>query len=187
MKNTTVYCGSSKGNEELFNNQAFSLGETLANQDLTLVNGGANIGLMGAGGKVIGALTTFLQSLEIAHTVLSELILVDSLHDRKAKMFEISDGVIALSGGFGTMDELFEVLTLAQLGLYKKPTALINVAGYFDPQLTMLQTMVNIGFLKKVQQESLLVSDNTAQLIGNMHNYAAPTEGKCIPQPSFEK
>ncbi len=131
MKRVTVFCGSSYGTDNLYKDQAFLLGQTLANQEIGLVYGGAKVGLMGAvadgvlskGGEAIGVLPYFLQKKEVAHEQLTELILVETMHERKAKMNELSDGVIALPGGFGTLEELFEMLTWAQLGLHKKPIA----------------------------------------------------------------
>ena len=119
MKRITVFCGSSSGTEEIYTAQAILLGQTLADRNIELVYGGANVGLMGAvadgvlnnGGKVIGVLPNFLRSKEIAHPQLTELILVDTMHERKTKMNDLCDGVIALPGGFGTLDELFEMLT----------------------------------------------------------------------------
>src|SRR5262245_21438308 len=129
MKRITVFCGSSNGNDDKYRLQAGRLGETLAKQNIELVYGGASVGLMGAvangvlsqGGKAIGVLPRFLQSREISHEGLTELILVESMHERKMKMNELSDGVIAMPGGFGTLEEFFEMLTWAQLGLHKKP------------------------------------------------------------------
>ncbi len=179
MKRITVFCGSGSGNEENYKTQAILLGKTLAKQNIELVYGGANRGLMGLvadaalaeGGKVIGVLPNFLKSMEVAHEGLTELILVDNLHQRKAKMNELSDGVIALPGGFGTLDELFEMLTWAQLGLHKKPVALLNVDGFYDALIILVQTMVNKGFLKAVNQQMLLVSNDMDELLNKMRNY----------------
>jgi uncharacterized protein (TIGR00730 family) len=140
MKRITVFCGSSSGTEEIYTTQATLLGETLAIRNIELVYGGAKVGLMGAvadgvlnqGGKVIGVLPNFLGAKEIAHPKLTELILVATMHERKTKMNDLCDGVIVLPGGFGTLDELFEMLTWAQLGLHKKPIAILNVDGYYD-------------------------------------------------------
>lgn len=188
MKRITVFCGSSIGIENMYNLQATSLGQTLAKHNIELVYGGAKIGLMGAvadgvlseGGKVIGVLPKFLRSKEIAHEQLTELILVDSMHERKTKMNELCDGVIALPGGFGTLEELFEMLTWAQLGLHQKPIAILNLDGFYDSLNVMIQTMVDKGFLKEVNQQMLLVSDNIDDLFYKMKNYVAPTVGKWI-------
>lgn len=192
MKSITVFCGSSNGNEDNYRKQAFSLGQILAKHNIQLVYGGAKVGLMGAvadgalreGGKVIGVLPNFLRSKEIAHDNLTELILVDSMHERKTKMNELCDGVIALPGGFGTMEEFFEMLTWAQLGLHKKPIGLFNMGGFYDPLNDMIRTMVEKGFLKEVNQQMILISDNTEDLLSKMRNYKAPLVGKWITEES---
>jgi uncharacterized protein (TIGR00730 family) len=188
MKRITVFCGSSSGTEEIYTTQATLLGQTLAKRNIELVYGGANVGLMGAvadgvlnnGGKAIGLLPNFLRSKEIAHKQLTELILVDTMHERKTKMNDLSDGVIALPGGFGTLDELFEMLTWAQLGLHKKPIAILNIDGYFDSLIIFIQTMTDKGLLKEANQQMLLVSDSIDDLLDKMENYVPPTVGKWI-------
>jgi uncharacterized protein (TIGR00730 family) len=188
MKRITVFCGSSSGTEEIYTSQANLLGETLAKRNIELVYGGAKVGLMGAvadgvlnhGGKAIGVLPNFLGSKEIAHPKLTELILVDTMHERKTKMNDLSDGVIALPGGFGTLDELFEMLTWGQLGLHKKPIAILNVDGYYDALIVFIQTMTYKGLLKEVNREMLLVSDTIDDLLDKMENYIPPTVGKWI-------
>lgn len=188
MKRITVFCGSSFGTDTIYEKQATLLGKTLAAQNIDLVYGGANVGLMGAvadgvlsgGGKVFGVLPNFLQEKEIAHTHLTELILVKTMHERKIKMDELSDGVIALPGGFGTMEEFFEMLTWAQLGLHQKPIAILNVDGFYDELISLLQTMVIKGFLKEVNQKMLLISDDIEDLLEQMKNYKAPAVGKWI-------
>ena len=188
MKRITVFCGSSFGTDKIYKEQAALLGQTLAKQNIELVYGGANVGLMGAvadgclneGGKVIGVLPDFLRSKEIAHTGLTELILVESMHERKTKMNDLCDGVIALPGGFGTLDELFEMITWAQLGLHKKPIAILNINGFYDSLLELMQTMTDKGLLKEVNQKMLLVSDDIEDLLDKMKNYIPPTVGKWI-------
>jgi uncharacterized protein (TIGR00730 family) len=188
MKRITVFCGSSAGTEEIYTSQATLLGQTLAKRNIELVYGGAKVGLMGAvadgvlskGGKVIGVLPNFLGSKEIAHPQLTELILVDTMHERKTKMNDLCDGVIAMPGGFGTLDELFEMLTWAQLGLHKKPIAILNVNGYYNALIVFVQTMVDKGLLKEVNQQMLLVSNNIDDLLDKMENYVAPKVGKWI-------
>jgi uncharacterized protein (TIGR00730 family) len=188
MKRITVFCGSSAGTEEIYTSQATLLGATLAKRNIELVYGGANVGLMGAvadgvlnnGGKAIGVLPNFLRSKEIAHKQLTELILVDTMHERKTKMNDLCDGVIALPGGFGTLDELFEMLTWGQLGLHKKPIAILNVDGYYDALIVFIQTMTDKGLLKRVNQQMLLVSDTIDDLLDKMENYVPPTVGKWI-------
>ncbi|OCB71982.1 Rossman fold protein, TIGR00730 family [Flavobacterium piscis] len=188
MKRITVFCGSSFGTEEIYKEQATLLGQTLAKQNIELVYGGANVGLMGAvadgilnqGGKAIGVLPNFLRSKEIAHLGLTELILVESMHERKTKMNDLCDGVIALPGGFGTLEELFEMLTWAQLGLHKKPIAILNINGFYDALIELTKVMVEKGLLKEANQQMLLVSDNIDNLLDQMKNYVAPTTGKWI-------
>ncbi|OXB05521.1 Rossman fold protein, TIGR00730 family [Flavobacterium plurextorum] len=188
MKRITVFCASSFGTEKNYEEQANALGKTLAEQNIELVYGGANVGLMGAvadgalnaGGKVIGVLPNFLRSKEIAHHGLTELILVESMHERKTKMNDLCDGVIALPGGFGTLEELFEMLTWAQLGLHKKPIAILNINGFYDSLIELLKGMVEKGLLKDVNQKMLLVSDNIEDLLNKMRNYVPPTVGKWI-------
>jgi len=188
MKRITVFCGSSIGTENIYRSQATLLGKTLAKNNIELVYGGAKVGLMGAvadgalseGGKVIGVLPNFLSAKEIAHGQLTELILVESMHERKTKMNDLCDGVIAMPGGFGTLEEFFEMLTWAQLGLHKKPISLLNIHGFYDPLLVLVQGMVDKGFLKEVNQQMLLVSDTVDELLYKMKNYAAPEVGKWI-------
>lgn len=192
MQSVVVFCGSSSGNDERFVTQATQLGQMLARERITLVYGGARIGLMGAvadgalqaGGKVVGVLPRFLQSKEIAHAGLSELHLVDSMHDRKMLMNELCDGAIALPGGFGTLEEFFEMLTWAQLGLHQKPVALLNVANFYDPLLALVQRMVDSALLKPVNQSMLLSSDDIANLLALMRNYHAPVVPKWITPTS---
>lgn len=188
MKRITVFCGSSAGADEIYKSQATVLGQTLAKHNIELVYGGANVGLMGAvangvlnnGGKVIGVLPNFLKSKEIAHDHLTQLILVETMHERKTKMNELCDGVIALAGGFGTLEELFEMLTWAQLGLHKKPIAILNTNGFYNPLIALIQTMVDKGFLKEVNQQMLLVSNDIDELLDKMQSYVAPAVGKWI-------
>jgi uncharacterized protein (TIGR00730 family) len=190
MKRIAVFCGSSAGNEDNYRSQATLLGKTLAKQNIELVYGGAKVGLMGLiadgvlseGGKVIGVLPNFLRSKEIAHTRLTELILVESMHERKTKMNDLCDGVIALPGGFGTLEELFEMLTWAQLGLHRKPIALLNTDGFYDALNILIQNMVDKGLLKEVNQRMLLVSDNIDDLLDKMKKYVAPAVAKWITE-----
>lgn len=167
MKSIVVFCGSSEGTDSNFKAQATLMGETLALRNTRVIYGGSKAGLMGAvadgalskGGEVIGIIPGFLKHKEIAHTKLNELIVVDSMHERKTKMHEMCDGIIALPGGFGTFEELFEVLTWAQLGHHQKPMGLLNVNGYYNDLLEMVQKMVDKGFSKPVNQQMLLVAD----------------------------
>ena len=188
MKRITVFCGSSFGNEKNYELQAFLLGSVMAKKNIDLVYGGAKVGLMGAvangvlseNGNVFGVLPRFLMSKEVAHDNLTELIIVESMHERKTKMNELSDGVIALPGGFGTLEEFFEMLTWGQLGLHKKPIGILNVDGFYDLLLQFIQKMVDNGFLKEINQKMILVSDNAEELLNKMENYTAPDVGKWI-------
>ena len=188
MKSVTVFCGSSAGSDDIYVREAALLGKTLAEKKIRLIYGGAKVGLMGsvadaaldAGGEVVGVLPRFLRSKEIAHEGLTELILVESMHERKTKMHQLSDGVIALPGGFGTLEELFEMLTWAQLGLHKNPIGLLNVNGYYDSLNILVQGMVDKGFLKLANQKMLLSSNNVFHLLEVMNNYVAPVVGKWI-------
>lgn len=188
MKKIAVFCGSSKGNNGLYRQQARELGVTMAGRGLELVYGGAKVGLMGevadgvlsAGGKVTGILPDFLRDLEIAHDGLTELIIVESMHSRKTLMNELSDGVIALPGGFGTLEELFEMLTWAQLGLIRKPVALLNTAGYYEGLVDLINNMVDNGFLKQVNYELLIVGNNINLLLDRMDSYQPPKTEKWI-------
>lgn len=188
MKSVVVFCGSSSGTDDIYKVQARMLGQTLAKQKIDLVYGGAKVGLMGAvadgalsyGGKVIGVLPHFLGSKEIAHENLTELILVESMHERKTKMNELADGVIALPGGFGTLEEFFEMLTWAQLGLHQKPVAILNINGFYDALVAMVQTMVAKGFLKKENQDMVLIHHEIDELLTRMKSYVAPATPKWI-------
>lgn len=183
MKRITVFCGARSGTEKVFVEQAEALGGAMAKQDIELVYGGADLGMMGAvangtlseKGKVTGVLPSFLQTREIAHQNLTELIVVKSMHERKTKMNDLCDGVIALPGGFGTLEELFEMLTWVQLGLQNKPIGVLNIEGYFDSLITFIQTMVTSGFLREVDKELLIVSDNIDDLLNKMKNYSTPS------------
>ena len=188
MKRITVFCGSSSGTDEKYTQQAVLLGQTLAKENIEVIYGGAKIGLMGSvaegalseGGKVIGVMPRFLKEMEITHEGLSELIWVGSMHERKTKMNDLCDGVIALPGGYGTLDELFEMLTWAQLGLHKKPIAILNIGGYYDALIVLLENMVAQGLLKEQNRSMVLISDNIPNLLKQMKNYVAPTVGKWI-------
>jgi uncharacterized protein (TIGR00730 family) len=188
MKRVTVFCGSSFGTDKVFEEQAYALGKMLALKNIGLVYGGASIGLMGAvangvldhKGEVIGVLPDFLRQKEIAHTGLTELIIVETMHERKTKMNDLCDGVITLPGGFGTMEEFFEMLTWAQLGLHGKPIGLLNTDGFYTELLSLVETMVKKGFLKKVNQDMLLSDRDIDSLLEKMASYQPPAVGKWI-------
>lgn len=188
MKRIVVFCGSSSGSDPVFAEQAYLLGKTLAARGIGLVYGGAKVGLMGAvadgalqnGDEVIGVLPHFLAGKEIAHENLTRLELVDTMHQRKTRMHELADGIIALPGGFGTMEEFFEMLTWAQLGLHTKPIGILNVDGFYDDLLAFIQTMVHKGYLKETHQNMVLVSDTVDGLLYFMEKYDAPPIPKWI-------
>ncbi len=188
MKRITVFCGSSFGTNKYYEKHAELLGQKLAQEKIELVYGGANVGLMGAvangalskQGKVIGVLPNFLESKEIAHKNLTELILVDTMHERKTKMNELCDGVIALPGGFGTLEEVFEMLTWGQLGLHKKPIGVLNTNGFYDSLINHLDKMVDEGFLKEVNRNMLLISSDIDVLLAQIKSYKVPEVEKWI-------
>ncbi len=193
MKRITVFCGSSSGFYEIYEVIARSVGEKLANDNIEVVYGGAKVGLMGAvangaltrGGHVIGVIPNFLKTKEIAHQGLTELISVESMHERKTKMNELCDGVIALPGGFGTLEELFEMLTWAQLGLHSKPIGVLNINGYYDSLIALVDTMIDNGFIKNIHKDMLLISNEVDDLLDKMKNYKAPIVEKWISKETL--
>jgi uncharacterized protein (TIGR00730 family) len=168
MKRIAVFCGSSFGTEPIFREAAYNLGALLSQKGFSLVYGGSATGLMGVladgalenQGQVIGVLPRFLQKKEVAHTRLTELILVDDMHQRKAKMNELADGFIVLPGGLGTLEELFEMLTWSQLGLHQKQIVILNVGGYYDLLLSLLQNLEDFGFLKSGNESAFSVCES---------------------------
>lgn len=183
-----VFCGSSPGAWENFSAAAVELGRHLAAAGLGLVYGGARVGLMGrladsalaAGGEVVGVIPRALVDLEVAHDGLTELRVVASMHERKALMADLSDAFIALPGGLGTLDELFEILTWAQLGLHHKPIGLLDVGGYFGPLLAFLDGAVQARFLAPAHRRMLLVGENPAELLEQFSAYRPPAPFKWI-------
>jgi uncharacterized protein (TIGR00730 family) len=186
LKRLTVFCGSGVGTDPAYKESAIALGKAMVNRGIELVYGGAQIGIMGAvadavlasHGRAIGVIPKFLSGKEIAHSNLTEMIVVTTMHERKALMNQLCDGFITLPGGFGTMEELFEVLTWAQLGLHRKPVALLNVNGYYDQLIVMVSTMLEKDFIKPENQSMFLVSDNIDDLLTKMEAYIPPT----VPQ-----
>lgn len=165
IRNAAVFCASSFGVNPVYREAAIELGRVLAQQNIGLIYGGANVGLMQAvaessllhGGRVIGVIPEVLVDLEIAHRGLTELHITTNMHTRKAMMGELADAFIVLPGGFGTFEEMFEVLTWQSLRLHQKPTILININGFYDKLLTFLDHCVAEGFLKSHARENLLV------------------------------
>lgn len=170
MKNICVYCGANPGNAPIFGEVAVSVGKLLATEGIGLVYGGGAVGLMNtvagavleAGGRVIGVIPQALMDLEVGRTDLTQLHVTSDMHTRKAKMAELSDGFIALPGGFGTLDELFEMITWGQLGFHKKPIALLNLNGFYDPLLSMVDHMRENGFIR-AQHRGLFVHATTPE------------------------
>jgi len=182
MRRICVFCGSSPGARPRYADAARSLGNALAKRSIELVYGGGNVGLMGvladatleAGGRVIGVIPESLRALEVAHQGLPDLRVVQSMHERKALMADLADGFIALPGGLGTFEELLEIATWSQLGIHSKPIGLLNVAGYFDALLALLDHAVAERFLRPEQREQLLVADAPQSLLDHLAAYRAP-------------
>lgn len=171
MKGLAVFCGSRNGASDVYINEARKLGKELANRNTTLIYGGSSAGIMGAvadsvleaGGRVIGVMPQFLDSRERSHKNLSELIIVESMHERKAKMSELADGFIALPGGPGTLEEFFEIFTWAQVGLHKKPIGLLNINHYFDPIVDLFNHMADEQFMDEQHRSLALVDEHAGK------------------------
>lgn len=182
MKRLAVFCGSSIGASEAYKEGAIQLGNELARRGITLVYGGSSLGIMGtvanavleSGGQVIGVIPKMLEDREIAHTNLTELIVVRSMHERKAKMVELADGFITLPGGMGTLEEFFEVLTWAQLGLHQKPCGILNINHYYDLLISFFNHMNEQQFLQDPYRSMALVDSNPGNLIDKFKTYVAP-------------
>lgn len=187
MQRICVNCGSSPGFDPCYMSMAQRLGQSLAERGYELIYGGADVGLMGevadtvlrAGGVVRGIIPESFAH-KVSHRGLTELRIVPSMHERKRIMFELSDAFIALPGGFGTLEEIAEVLTWAQLGLHAKPCGLINVNGYFDPLLSFLDNAVAKGFMRPEHRRMPLVADEPSGLLDQMATYRAPTIEKWV-------
>ncbi|UOB17688.1 TIGR00730 family Rossman fold protein [Abyssalbus ytuae] len=179
MKNIVVFCGSSDGFDNDIITLAYKLGEKLAEEKISLVYGAAKIGIMGKvaegilknGGKAIGVIPEFLKKKELVHTGLTQLYTTDNMHERKLLMHELSDAIITLPGGYGTLEELFEMITWAQLGLHQKPIGILNINGFYNDLISMIKTMVEKGFLKEENYRMLLIDDNIDNLLNKMKNY----------------
>ncbi|MDG9730445.1 TIGR00730 family Rossman fold protein [Ignatzschineria sp. RMDPL8A] len=194
MKQIAVYCGSNLGEDPNYLAGAKALGKAMAEKEITLVYGGGAIGLMGAvadsvlehGGKVIGVIPTFLKEMEVAHEGVTELIVTPDMVTRKAKMMELSDGFIAMPGGIGTLEELFEVLSASQLKLHHKPTGLLNISGFYDPLVTCIKSIIAQKFMPE-SNLSLFDSDADPEiLLTKMANYAPHFTSKW-QDPSYLK
>lgn len=176
MKRIAVYCGSSSGADAIYGKEAYELGRLLAKRQLTLVYGGGNVGIMGRvadgvldeNGKVIGVIPAFLQEKELAHKRATEMIVTATMHERKEKMSRLGDGFIAMPGGFGTLEELFEVLTWGQLGLHRKPIGFLNTQGYFNTLLQFVEEMIEKKFLKSEYRSLFIVEEKPEDLLRQM-------------------
>lgn len=179
MKSICVYCGSNSGGKPAYAERATALGTRIARENLALVYGGGNVGLMGivadavldAGGEVVGVIPQQLVDWEVAHRGVTRLEVVGSMHERKARMFDLSDAFVALPGGFGTLDEMFEMLTWRQLGLGAKPCAFLDVDDFYDPLLAMIDRMVAERFLHAEQRDDLWHGDDIDNLFAWLHDY----------------
>jgi uncharacterized protein (TIGR00730 family) len=188
LKRVCVFCGSSPGRDPMYLDAADRLGRAIARRGWEIVYGGAHVGLMGRvadaalaeGGRVVGVIPRSMVEREIAHTRLSELLVVTSMHERKAMMERLADGFIALPGGMGTLEEICEIFTWGQLGLHAKPCALMNVGGYYDPFLQMLDRAVGAGFLKPAHRAMVLVEDDPDVLLSRFASYEPPMVEKWL-------
>ena len=186
LRRICVFCGSNSGARPAYREAARGLGRLLEEREIGVVYGGANVGLMGtvadaalaAGGEVIGVIPQMLVAREIAHPGLSTLEVVGTMTERKLRMAELSDGFISLPGALGTLDELFEVATWAQLGLHPKPNGLLNIAGYYDSLLEFLDHATRERFLRPQHRQLLLAAPDAAELLEQMAAFRMPAEGK---------
>ena len=182
LTSVCLFCASSIGASERYGESARDVGRMLAQRRVALVYGGARVGLMGAaadaaleaGGRVIGVIPQALWDREVGHTDLTELLIVDTMHQRKALMAERADAFVALPGGAGTLEEFFEAWTWAQLGIHAKPVALLNVDGYFDPLLAMLDHMLEERFVSAAHRQIILVDDDAPRLLARLEAYEPP-------------
>ncbi len=179
MKSVLVYCGASPGTNPVYRETAEALGLALVKRKIRLIYGGGSLGLMGVvsntvmknGGEATGIIPNFLDKMEVGNPDLTEIHRVDTMHQRKSLMQELCDGIITLPGGFGSMDELFEILTWAQLGLHQKPIGLLNINGFYDPLIAQIDMMVKEGFLRMENRGLMVISDNIEDLFTKMENY----------------
>lgn len=194
LRRICVYCGSSSGSDPAHRAAAHGLGAFLAQQGLGLVYGGGNVGLMGAvadgalsqQGEVIGVIPQSLMEKELGHGGVTSLHVVRSMHERKQLMVDLSDGFIALPGGFGTLDELFETLTWLQLSFHDKPVGILNVGGFFDGLLDFISHMSRSGFLKPEHAACVLVENSPSALLSRMEDFRPPELGKWIEKLAAE-
>jgi uncharacterized protein (TIGR00730 family) len=188
MRRICVFCGSSVGNQPAYAEAARTMGALLAARGIGLVYGGGHVGLMGvvadavmaSGGEVIGVIPQTLADREIAHTGITELRVVDSMHTRKAMMAELSDGFIAMPGGVGTFEEFFEVVTWMQLGLHRKPCGLLNVIAFYTPLAAFIDQAVSEGFIKPVHRAAIVVDSDPARLLDTLATIDLPDVPKWL-------
>lgn len=190
-----VYCGSNRGTSSEFTTAAASLGQALASRGIGVVYGGGHVGLMGVladaalagGGEVIGVIPTALEEKELGHSGLTEMHVVGSMHERKQMMADLSDGFIAMPGGIGTLEELFETFTWLQLGFHRKPVALLNVGGFYDALIGFVRQLTRDGFLKPEHEECLLVDRDADSLLEKMEAFEPPQLGKWMERMKAEE
>jgi uncharacterized protein (TIGR00730 family) len=191
LSSICVFCGSNVGGKAAYADAAREIGSLLARRGLRLVYGGGNVGLMGeladaamgAGGTVVGVVPDHLERKEVAHRGVTELRVVDSMHTRKALFEELSDGFIALPGGLGTYEELFEILTWGQLGLHTKPIGLLDVEGFYAPLRAFLEHAIEEGFVREEHYSMLLIDTAAENLLERMADWAPPTVEKWLERP----
>ncbi|HVJ93733.1 MAG TPA: TIGR00730 family Rossman fold protein [Labilithrix sp.] len=185
LQSICVFCGSRSGDDPAFLDAGAAMGRAIAERGLTLVYGGARVGVMGAvanaalaaGGRGIGVIPKALVSKEIAHDQLTELYLTESMHERKNRMIELSDAFVALPGGFGTYDELFETITLAQIGLHEKPNALLDTGGFFQPLIELVRHTIARGFAATQHEGLVVVDTDPARLLDRIAAWTPPPLG----------
>ncbi len=193
MNSIVVFCGASDGYNETYREVAYEVGVLLAEKRIRIIYGGAKIGLMGAladgalnhKGEIIGVIPEFLKTKEVAHTGLTRLITVNTMHERKLKMHELSDGILTLPGGWGTMEELFEMLTWGQLGLHNKPVGILNTNGYYDALKALCDNMVVEGFLNETVNNSISIHESIDSLLDLMFASMPPLNKKWITKQTI--
>ena len=188
MRRVCVFCGSSSGSRPVYAEASRALGKTMRQRNLGLVYGGGNVGLMGiiadaimeSGGEVIGVIPDALVERELAHRGVTELFVVRSMHERKAKMAELSDAFIAMPGGFGTLEEFCEIITWAQLGLHRKPCGILNVEGYYDPLLSLFDQAVSEGFVHSKNRQIIIQETDPERLLDKFAAFRPPETERWI-------
>jgi len=190
MKSIAVFCASAEGNDPIYMEKAYEVGRYLAQHEYQIVFGGGKVGSMGAvarggleaGGEVIGVLPHFLRTKEVEMKGLSKMIFVDNMHERKLKMNELSDGSISLPGGFGTLEEFFEIITWGQLGLHTKPSAILNINDYYTPLIQQFDTMLKSGLLRENHAKMLLIDNEIGSLLKSMESYQHPVVARIMDE-----